>query len=93
MHLLVPVDLGLVKSCVPKLPHSSRVRTQYEAICCSGLAIWRERRLVWTLGGVGNHFYYVVEGLQSTEIRTKTLTFACVLHQIALFRLWIDVWH
>ena len=33
-----------------------------------GLAIWHERRLVWTFGGVGNHFYYGVEGLQSTEI-------------------------
>ena len=56
-----------------------------------GLAIWHERRLVWTFGGVGNHFYYGVEGLQSTEIRTRNLTFACVLHQIALFRFWIDV--
>ena len=58
-----------------------------------GLAIWHERRLVWTFGGVGNHFYYGVEGLQSTEICTRNLTFACVLHQIALFRFWIDVCH
>jgi hypothetical protein len=58
-----------------------------------GLAIWHERRLVWTFGGVGNHFYYGVEGLQSTEICTRNLTFACVLHQIALFRFWVDVCH
>jgi len=29
-----------------------------------GLAIWGERRLVWTCGVVGNHFYYGVEGLK-----------------------------
>ena len=58
-----------------------------------GLAIWRERRLVWTLGGAGNHFYYGVEGLKWTEICTRNRTFACVLHQIALFRFWIDIYH
>ena len=58
-----------------------------------GLAIWRERRLVWTLGGVGNYFYYRVEGVKWTEICTGNLTFACVLHQIALFRFWIDMYH
>ena len=58
-----------------------------------GLAIWHGRRLAWTFGGVGNHFHYGMEGLQSTEIRTRNLTFACVLHQIALFRFRIDVCH
>ena len=34
-----------------------------------------------------------VEGLKLTEICTRNLTFACVLHQIALFRFWIDMYH
>ena len=74
VHRILVFLYRVVLSPQKPAPHECPTGPVLEVL---GLAIWHERRLVWTFGGVGNHFYYGVEGLQSTEICTINLTFAC----------------